>query len=245
MPAGAHILPASSKPGEKGSSQTHSFSLADPVSFAHDLRNILSSVRGYAQLLLSMVDDDKAVEYVAIIEAESSRCCELIDRMLRPAELTGGSASESDAARAVERACELTRGEVALEGVNLTLEAEGELPPAAIPQEDLERVLLNLLRNGVQATPRGGRVEVRVRSCRLDDDAPGVEIEVSDTGCGIPDHARKTILEPFFSTHGPGVGLGLGLSISSALIRRYGGSIRVESEQGAGTTFTVRLPART
>lgn len=245
MPAGARSLPGMPRPAGKGRTQVRHTPPADFEAFAHDLRNILSSVRGCAQLLSSLVDDEKAAEYLAIIEAESGKCCDLIERMLMPTELTVGSASQSDAARAAQRACELARGDAALKGIEVTCEAEGELPPAAIPQEDLERVLLNLLRNGVQATPRGGRVEARVRNCRFDGSGDGVEIEVTDTGRGIPGPALKMIFEPFFSTHSPGEGVGLGLTICSALIRRCGGSIRVESEEGAATTFTVRLPVRT
>jgi signal transduction histidine kinase len=72
---------------------------ADVDSLAHDLWNILSSVRGYAQLLLSMVDDERAVEYLAIIEAESSRCCGVLERMLRPAD-AGGTADAQRSAGA-------------------------------------------------------------------------------------------------------------------------------------------------
>ncbi len=276
---------------------------AGSVSFAHDLRNILSSVRGYAQLLLSIAHEEKIVEHLAIMEAESSRCCELLERMLRPGEPAGAPTSprrpddttpfnrdvqdaqdrkrqasclscpslfkavvvptgKSDAARAAERVCNLARGEAALKGVDLAWKVEGEPSPAAIAQEDIEEVLLNLVRNGIQATPCGGRVDVRARSCRLDGGAPGVqsaagnpkrggagrkrpgvEIEVSDTGRGVPEYARKTIFEPFFSTHNSGEGVGLGLAICSALVGRCGGSIDVRSEEGAGTTLTVRLPA--
>lgn len=250
MPAGAKPLLRSPKPGGKGMAQIPRPLPADVESFAHDLRNILSGVRGYAQLLLSMAHEEKIVEYLAIIEAESSRCCELLERMLRPEKRTlrpeepaGASASKSDAARAAEKVCDLARGEAALRGVELAWRTEGELPPAAVPQEDLERVLLNLVRNGIQATPRGGRVDLRARTCKRVGRRAGVEIEVCDTGRGVPEYARRTIFEAFFSTNNPGEGQGLGLAICSALVERCGGSIDVRSEEGAGTTLTVRLPA--
>ncbi len=244
MPAGAHILSGSRSPGRTRTAQVPPCLPPGAASFAHDLRNILSSVRGYAQLLLSTADDGKMLEYCEIIEAESSRCRDLIDRMFRP---TGpreaDHASEPDPGCVAEGVCELARGEAILRGVELVWEANGMLPPAAIPRADLERVLLNLVRNAVQATRQGGRVVVRARRCRLGGGTPGIEINVADTGRGIPECALEMIFEPFFSTHGPGEGLGLGLAIASSLVKRSNGSIDVKSKEGAGTTFSVRLPA--
>ena len=114
MPGGAS-LPLRSPRSRRETSEPACRPLPTDADFlAHDLWNILSSVRGYAQLLLSMVDDERTVAYLAIIEAESSRCCGLIERMLRPADLMSEEpASESDVARATERACGPARGEAA------------------------------------------------------------------------------------------------------------------------------------
>ncbi len=244
MPAGAHILSESRSSGGTGTAPVHPRLAAGAASFAHDLRNILSIIRSYAQLLLSTAGSGKMLEYSEIIEAESSRCRDLIDRMFGP---TGPGerdrASVSEPARVAEGVCELVRGEALLGGVELVWETNGRLPPAAIPREDLERVLLNLVRNAVQATRRGGRVAVRAWRCRLGGGTPGIEIKVVDTGRGIPKYARSMIFEPFFSTRGPGEGLGLGLAMALSLVKRSSGSIDVESEEGAGTSFSVRLPA--
>jgi signal transduction histidine kinase len=240
----AHILSGSRSPGGTGTTQIPSFLPEGAVSFAHDLRNILSSVRSYAQLLLSTADNGKMLEYLGIIEAESSRCCDLIGRMLRPTDPREAEhTSESDPGCVAKAVCELARGEALLSGVELVWEANGRLPPVAIPREDLERVLLNLVRNAVQATRQGGRVDVRARRCRLGGGTPGIEIKVADTGRGIPKYALEMIFRPFFTTHDPGEGLGLGLAIASFLVKHSNGSIDVESKEGAGTSFSVRLPA--
>ena len=84
-------------------------------------------------------------------------------------------------------ACVVLSGDAVLRDIRATCEGEGELPPAVIPQEDLGRALLDLLRNGVQARSRGGRVEARVGNCRSDGSRDGVEIEVTDTGRGVPE----------------------------------------------------------
>jgi signal transduction histidine kinase len=225
---------------------------ARSTSIAHDLRNTLSCIRGYAQLLLSGPGERLKVDALAIIEAETRRCCELLDHMLHPApppEPPPLSASRprqagdtADVARTVSDVCGLALGEAALKGVALSWNVEQGLPAVSMAQDEARRVLLNLVRNGFQATPRDGRVEVWARACRLDGGAPGVEIAVSDTGRGIPQDALAMMFEPFYSTHSPGEGAGLGLAISKELVSRRGGALDVKSEEGTGTTFTVRLP---
>jgi signal transduction histidine kinase len=191
-----------------------------------------------------MTDDGRMLEYLGTMEAGSRRCCDLIERMLRPTNpAEAGDVSESDAGLVAERVCELVRGEAILRGVELVRGVDGGLTPAAIPREDLERVLLDLVRNAVQATRQGGRVDVRARVHRARGGTPAIEIKVIDTGRGIPECALEMIFEPFFSTHGPGEGLGLGLAIASSLVERSNGSIDVESKEGVGTSVSVRLPA--
>jgi PAS domain S-box-containing protein len=108
----------------------------------------------------------------------------------------------------------------------------------------LGQVFLNLLVNAGQAieagAPRQNRVRVETRD--LDDlDPPRVEVAISDTGTGMPEHVRKRIFEPFFTTKPVGEGTGIGLAISHDIVTSMGGEIAVESEVGQGTTFRVRL----
>lgn len=214
------------------------------TSIAHDLRNTLTCVRGYAQLLLSGPGEQLKVNTLSIIEFETSRCCELLDHLLHPGAPPKKTSDRTDVARAVTDVCGLALGEAALKGVALSWNVEQGLPAVSMAQEEARRVLLNLVRNGFRATPRDGRVEVWARACSLDGDAPGVEIAVSDTGRGIPKNALAMMFEPFYSTHSPGEGVGLGLAISKELVGRCGGMLDVKSEEGAGTTFTLRLPAQ-
>jgi signal transduction histidine kinase len=152
-------------------------------------------------------------------------------------------ARTSDVARVVSDVCGLAVGEAALRGVEFSWNVEQGLPAVSMSQEDARRVLLNLVRNALQATPRNGRVEVWARTCRLDNGAPGVAIAVSDTGRGVREEALAMLFEPFFSTRSPGEGVGLGLAISKGLAVRCGGVIDVLSSEGRGATFTARLPA--
>ncbi|HET6246513.1 MAG TPA: ATP-binding protein [Tepidisphaeraceae bacterium] len=111
------------------------------------------------------------------------------------------------------------------------------LPEIACYPAKLNQVVLNLVVNAIDACAPGGRVIVRTRAV---DSA--VELEVSDNGCGIPPDVRDKIFDPFFTTKPPGQGTGLGLSICHGIVADHGGSCRVESETGKGTTFVVKLP---
>jgi signal transduction histidine kinase len=103
--------------------------------------------------------------------------------------------------------------------------------------QQIEQVLINLIQNAVQAMPAGGQLAIAVRSS-----APWIEIEVRDSGVGIPAKNLGRIFDPFFTTKPPGEGTGLGLSVSYGIIAQHQGAIDVRSEVGRGSAFTVRLP---
>jgi signal transduction histidine kinase len=101
----------------------------------------------------------------------------------------------------------------------------------------IEQVIMNLVLNAVQSLQQGGYVNLETR--RHEDVC---EIIVEDNGCGIASKVRPHIFDPFFTTKGTGEGTGLGLSVSLGIVQRHGGEMLVESEEGKGTRFTVRLP---
>jgi PAS domain S-box-containing protein len=119
----------------------------------------------------------------------------------------------------------------------------GELPPLPGDHARLGQVFVNLLINAAQAIPPGDeeRNRILVRTRAFDG---YVQVDVSDTGVGIPRENLTRIFDPFFTTKAPGEGTGLGLAISFDLVKRAGGTIDVESEVGRGTTFNVKLPVR-
>jgi PAS domain S-box-containing protein len=106
-------------------------------------------------------------------------------------------------------------------------------------EKALETALLNLVLNAADATPADGTVTVELR---LAPDAAEVELEVRDTGHGVPVELRERIFEPFFTTKGPRGGTGLGLAVCRTVLERHGGRIRVESENGAGSRFIMAVP---
>jgi two-component system NtrC family sensor kinase len=115
----------------------------------------------------------------------------------------------------------------------------GDLPPISCYAGQLNQVWMNLLVNAAQAVGDQGDVSI---STRLED--AWVVVTISDTGCGIPADQINRIFDPFFTTKPVGEGTGLGLATSYGIIERHGGTITVESQVAAGTTFTIRLPIR-
>jgi signal transduction histidine kinase len=115
----------------------------------------------------------------------------------------------------------------------------GEIPPVECRPGQINQVFMNLLVNAIQAIEGPGTVWIRMGA-----EGEGVRIEVQDTGCGIPPEHLSKIFDPGFTTKGVGVGTGLGLSICHQIVAAHHGTIRVASEKGAATTFTLFLPLR-
>jgi len=115
-------------------------------------------------------------------------------------------------------------------------------------QDQLEQVLINLIKNAIEASPQGAAVRIAIEPAAVTSaargargpGAPGVQVRVEDQGSGIAPEHLKTIFEPFFTTK-PG-GTGLGLYISHDIVKRHGGALTIASEPGRGTTFTLELP---
>ncbi len=141
-----------------------------------------------------------------------------------------------DLNRELERALSLTHNELKYT-CEVVRDLEQDLPLVPGHAGELGQVFVNLLVNASHAVSGRGRVEVRTR--RRDEQ---VAVEVSDDGDGMPAQVRHQIFEPFFTTKKVGQGTGLGLSIAHGIIQRHGGTIRVDSAEGVGTTFSVSLP---
>lgn len=123
-----------------------------------------------------------------------------------------------------------------------TSTSDDPIPELLADRGQVQQVLINLVLNGLEATPAGGRVEVSAKRL-AHAGRPGVVISVTDTGAGIPDDVLPRIFDPFFTTKPQGQGTGLGLSICRDIVRTHGGEIGVTSRASHGTTFTVWLPA--
>ena len=114
------------------------------------------------------------------------------------------------------------------------------MPPIQIDREQIKQVFLNILLNAIEATSENGKITVKTRSFIKPGGEPYIQIEFTDTGCGIPAEHIEEIFNPFFTTKS--TGSGLGLSISHQIIQDHRGYIDVESQLGRGSSFFINLP---
>jgi two-component system NtrC family sensor kinase len=136
---------------------------------------------------------------------------------------------------------ELMEREARAAGVAFVTDLEAGLPPIVSDPSQLQQVFLNLMTNAVDAHEGKAGGTIRVAT-RLDPEGKKVEVEVRDTGCGIPAEHLERVFDPFFTTKPVGRGTGLGLSICYGIMNRLGGEIDVESEPGQGSRFRLLLP---
>lgn len=199
---------------------------------AHELNNPLTAILGYADLLRNERDDERA----RILFEQAQRCRGIVRNLSALAVQTVHPRERIDLVELCER---VRRGIAPAPDDDCTVAID--VPPGTAVTADrigLEQVLANLLSNAQQAAGPGGRVHVAAR-----EGPHGVDIEVTDSGPGVPRELRGCVFEPFFTTRGPGTGTGLGLSIAHAIVRSHGGTIRVE-DGAPGARFVVHLPER-
>ena len=137
---------------------------------------------------------------------------------------------------ALDEALFLVHNQIALQ--NIVLERElGPVPPVRADFGQLRQAFANIIINACDAMPKGGRLRVRSRAVAEDH---VMEVSIADTGVGIPREQLSKVLDPFFTTKEKGTGLGL--SVVYGVVERHGGRLSIDSEPGAGTTVTIRLP---
>jgi signal transduction histidine kinase/CheY-like chemotaxis protein len=211
---------------------------------AHDFNNLLQAILGYAQLMArSPGNTDVVRRGLDVIEKAANSGAETVRRIQKFARLRPEEPFVSmDLNQVVRDSLAITRPrweEKKIKGgVSLQLELElGPVPMVMGRPAELNEVITNLVLNAIDAMPRGGTLQIRTR---LGDHRHAV-ITVADTGMGMSEDVRKRVFDPFFTTKGE-EGTGLGLSVSHSIVERHGGDLRVESQPGQGTTFTITLP---
>lgn len=207
---------------------------------AHELNNPLTGILGFAELLLRA--DGLTVQQksdVEAIHAQSLRCRRIVQDLLQFARRKESKKEWLTLPELLQSVLRLVRNDFYCAGIRIRHEIDEGLPPIFGDTFHLQQVLLNLLTNARDALQgrRDPTVTLKTRAGRGE-----VHLEVSDNGSGIPKEHLDKIFDPFFTTKPVGKGTGLGLSISHSVLREHGGSLAVESREGEGTTFTVRLP---
>jgi two-component system NtrC family sensor kinase len=207
---------------------------------AHEINNPLTGVLLCGSTVLDdLPADDPRREHLQVVVQETTRCRDIIRSLLDFARQRVPQKSAVRVAEVVDRAVRIVRNQASIGHIEIhyTPPAECTVPPLFVDAGQIQQVLLNLLLNAVDAMSRGGTIMI---SCS-EVDGGFAELRVTDTGVGIPPENLSRLFEPFFSTKGV-KGNGLGLAVSWGIVEQHGGTLRVESEVGRGTTFFVRLP---
>jgi two-component system, NtrC family, sensor kinase len=206
---------------------------------AHEVKNPLAGILGFAQLSRRKLSDPEAVRRnLDVIERETRRCSEIIGNLMQFARKDRALKQEVEINHAVQQAIAIVDHQLSLKKVKIVKDLAEGLPRVLGNANQIEQALINLMINSQQAMVDGGTVTVR--------SAHGdglVQVSVEDTGPGVAPELRQTIFEPFFTTKPVGQGTGLGLSVTYGLIKDHGGDIVVDDAPSGGARFVVNLPA--
>ena len=214
------------------------------ASMAHEFNNPLGIIMGFVEEMQSTMPSDAAdFQTLKIIDEEAKRCQKIIQGLMEFARPTPVTAQTTDVAALITKTLKMIDARLYKQKVGLTEAVAPHLPPIHADAQQLEQVLVNLYLNALDAMLGGGHLTVSAQLDGNGDFSKEVVISVADTGHGVPREDLAKIFQPFFTARKK-AGMGLGLSICERIIKNHGGKIEVESEQGQGTLFRIRLPVK-
>ena len=226
---------------------------------AHDFNNMLGAMLGYTEMLKMNLPgetplSERAQNYLSQILSAGNRAKELIAQMLIFSRLSKETLKETPVLLlqpAIEEVVNMLRSSIP-STIELRCHADDENLVAKIQPVTLHQSLMNLVINARDAIGEYGRIDVSLRrvalsgtcnACHHDFSGDYVELAVSDTGSGIPEHVLAKMFDPFFTTKGVGKGTGMGLSVVHGIVHDLGGHVTVSAVPGKGTTVNLLLPA--
>lgn len=210
------------------------------AAIAHEIRNPLTSIRGFIQLLRPYLIDVGKEEYARIILTEIDRANDIIYEFLNSSKPSAPMKQITSIKNLVKEVVMLTESEALLRNCEIIVEVFHPQALVSIDVKQVKQVMLNIVKNSLDAVEevkaeRRGRIEIT-----LNIEGKYVEIMIKDNGKGMDKATKSRLFDPFFTTKQAGTGLGL--SVSYRIIRNHGGSIRVDSEINGGTEFIIYLP---
>jgi signal transduction histidine kinase len=214
---------------------------------SHELRTPLTSIKGYTETLLggAMVNPDLCQRWLEIIYDEAERLerliNDLLDLSMLEAEQVELNFKQMDICRTIINVCEILHPLAAKENVNIACDFADDIPEITADEDRMTQVLLNLLHNAIKYSPRDKEICVQVSLV-----SGRVRVDVSDSGCGIPQKHLDKVFERFYRVDkehiGKAAGRGLGLAIARHIVESHGGTIGAISRKGTGSTFYFTLP---
>jgi len=205
---------------------------------AHEVNTPLAVISNYIQMLAKQLPgDDPRHKLIEKIVKQTFRASEIVNNLLNFSRTGAVEFTEVNLNAVVEETLSLVSHPFKTARVHVIKSLQKQLPPVLGSNNRLQQVFLNLFMNARDAMPNGGMLEVRTAA-----NNGYVEVEVTDTGIGIPRENLIRIFDPFFTTKSSGRGTGLGLSVSYGIIKEHAGKIDVRSTPGKGTSFRLEFP---
>lgn len=208
---------------------------------AHEVGNPLNNISMMAQNFVNLYDNlgrDEHIEYMKRVEEETERIQRIVKDLLDFARPKKPDLKETFINNVVHKSMRLVHNMICICNIEAQLDLADDLPSVYIDEHQIQGVLINLLTNALHASSPGDRLHL---STRFNPGTSRVEVEVEDAGKGIAPEMLPHIFDPFFTTKGAS-GTGLGLFVSYGIIKNHNGDLRVRSELGEGTCFTMELP---
>jgi two-component system NtrC family sensor kinase len=209
---------------------------------AHEINNPLGAILMYSHLSLEEMEaEDPRRKNLEKVTAEATRCKNIVRGLLDFARQSEPNVEEADANEILRRTLSLLQNQAQFQNITITTILCDSLPKAMMDSGQIQQVFTNIILNAAEAVEGQGEVKITTRTV---EDGRSIEIEFTDTGCGIRRENLEKIFDPFFTTKEVGRGTGLGLAVSYGIIARHRGTIEVKSSPGKGTTFIVKLPLK-
>jgi len=203
---------------------------------AHEIRNPLTSIKGFIQLFKA---DQQKDEYFDIVLSELDRINSIVGEFLVLAKPTAAVYVEQDVKVLIKDVVTLIGTQSILNNVEIFIDFEQDLPKISCEENQLKQVFLNLFKNAIEAMPQGGNIEIKVKV----KEEGKISINIIDQGIGIPQERMSTLGEPFYTTKEKGTGLGLMTCFK--IIESHNGVLTIESTVNEGTTIEILLPTIT
>ena len=207
---------------------------------AHEINNPLTSVLGYAELLMRQDVPDRIRRDLNTIVYDAQRASKIVQNLLSFSRRAEPEVRPDDVTKIVDQAIELKAYEFRVNNIRYETDYDAKGVRALVDKHQLTQVAINLLTNAEQAMTEangGGNLKISTRSI-----GDRVRISIADDGPGIPPSALNRIFDPFFTTKEIGKGTGLGLSICYGIVQQHNGQLSIESNQDGGATFHIDLP---
>ncbi len=207
---------------------------------AHEINNPLGGILIYSHLLLEETPKKSPhYENLKKIVKETSRCKDIVRGLLEFARPKEPEMTQINLNEVLDRSLAIVEGQALFQNIKINKKYASALPKIVADGSQLQQVFMNIIINAAEAMDGKGTLSL---SSSMDSDGTHIEAKITDTGHGIKEEDKKRLFEPFFSTKEVGKGTGLGLAISYSIIQKHQGTIEVESQEGKGSTFKVKVP---